>query len=86
MEQKSPRMYPRGAEEVQPEENQESYESKSNGLDEEEVEESTIHKVQTVSDGSNHKHIWIEDYTDNEGKIHLQCSKCFQGSWKQKGK
>ena len=51
-------------------------------------EESVIHKVKTVSDGSNHKHIWVEDFADNEGKQHFSCSKCWAGIYKpiKKGK
>ena len=45
-------------------------------------EESVIHKVKTVSDGSSHKHIWLPDWQDDEGKQHFQCSKCMQGIYR----
>ena len=40
-----------------------------------------IHKVKTVSDGTNHTHEFIDDYVD-EGKQHQQCTQCFQGRWR----
>jgi hypothetical protein len=39
-------------------------------------------KPKTVSDGSKCDHEFVQDYIDAEGKIHEQCSKCWQGRWK----
>lgn len=54
---------------------------------EEVVEEVQIHKLKTVS-GDDHKHIWINDWNDDEGKSHWQCTKCFAGIYRpiKKGK
>ena len=45
-------------------------------------EESVVHKVKTVSDGSKCNHNYMDDYIDPEGKQHQQCSNCYQGRWK----
>lgn len=63
-------------------ENEEEIEKKDDDNLPEEVEESVVHKVETVSDGSNHKHKWIPDFIDSEGKQHFSCSSCWSGIYK----
>ena len=50
--------------------------------DQEVLEPSKCFKPVTVSDGSKCEHNFVQDFEDN-GKIHLQCSKCWQGIWKK---
>lgn len=66
--------------EYQQEEAQEVSELKSNSESDEKV---IVCKVETIHDGSKCKHEFVQDYTDSEGKIHLQCAKCMAGVWKQ---
>lgn len=41
-----------------------------------------ICKPETVHNGAKCKHEYVEDYTDAEGKVHEQCTQCWQGKWK----
>lgn len=41
------------------------------------------HKPKQVHDGSGHKHIYIPDFQDDEGRQHFTCAKCWAGKYER---